>query len=589
MQQLGLPLYNPRDRGRLNALRNIVAAVSDELRRQQSVAEGIVAFTVEDFPRILRSNSPFELLSADVSNPQIVSPYPFEILDLVQNRPNGLDVFPSISELVDHLDIDSLSSSFGNDVELIGIDESIVDNPLPHSTLTFLKSVAFRMYRMPNGEPDEAAGPILSEMRMQLRDDESFESENRLLGYIRNNFVAYVSALTSISFGRNPFVVLHGPLVRAIGGFSQLVFDYQTARELLNIDLSDAGEFEPPVGGSIPVSGDSFTVHNLSFDTSEVVDGDRNLHQFNSFCLNECGRQCASVGEVFSRNAVPPDQQRVTQRMIQNREYPGLCLYFWILRSLYDLTRLSGVSISSVVENVSAATEMTRFVYSSLLANQEARNSINQSFLRAPLNAVDIQYSQSDRRNSLYTKSQKTIERLRLSDSNLFSYVLAEGQYTAPVQIYRYQTRNTFIRVLNDSGLGIRNEYQGILDKLFSPESQRIGDEYHPGYRILMSYVRTSPLREPVRLEYFDLPHLNPPETIVGPIYLLSLPYQEYGMPIILYYADKLARTPTKLVRAIIEREYLELVLQNRFSDPVSIMRVLGRLTRNYLQREGLR
>jgi hypothetical protein len=104
----------------------------------------------------------------------------------------------------------------------------------------------------------------------------------------------------------------------------------------------------------------------------------------------------------------------------------------------------------------------------------------------------------------------------------------------------------------------------------------------------MMSYIRTTPLREPIRLEYFDLPN-TPVEKIAGPIYLLSLPYQEYGIPIILYYADKLARTPTQLVRAIIEREYLELVLQNRFSDPVSIMRILGRLSRGYFQREGLR
>ncbi len=32
----------------------------------------------------------------------------------------------------------------------------------------------------------------------------------------------------------------------------------------------------------------------------------------------------------------------------------------------------------------------------------------------------------------------------------------------------------------------------------------------------------------------------------------------------------------------------MDLVLQNRFSDPVSILRVLGRLTRGYFQREGL-
>lgn len=583
MYQLGLPLYNPRDRGRLNALRNIVAAVSDELRQQQSVAQGIVDFTVNDLPRILRNNTPLPLLASDTQNPQRISPYDFEILDLIQmlNRP---DVFSGVRELVDHLDIQTLRASLEG-AELIGIDESIVETPLPHSTLAYLKSVAFRMYRRDDGTIDEAAGPILDEMRMQLRDDESFESEIKLLGYIRNNFVAYVSALTALSFGRQPFVVLHGPLVRAIGGFSQLTFDYRTAHKLLNINLSDAGEFQPPVAGVTPVQGDVFTTYNLSFNTDEIVDGDRNLHRFNDFCLRSCGRRCAT-NKVFPDRAVPPDRQRVTQKMVTERDYPGFCLYFWVLRSLVDLSRLRRLTITSAVEDVSAATEMTRLVLPSLFATPQALQQINSSSLQAALRATHINYpTQPHQRPGLYKQVKSTIEQLRLSDSNIFSYLLAEGQYTTPVQIYRYRTRNTYSQVLNDEGLGIRNEFERILEALF-PE--QIQNSTHPGYRVLMSYVRTSPLREPIRVEYFDLPHLTPPERVIGPVYLLSLPYQEYGMPVILYYADKLARTPTRLVRTIIEREYLDLVLQNRFSDPVSIMRVLGRLTRGYLQRDGL-
>ena len=104
-----------------------------------------------------------------------------------------------------------------------------------------------------------------------------------------------------------------------------------------------------------------------------------------------------------------------------------------------------------------------------------------------------------------------------------------------------------------------------------------------------MTYLRTTPLREPVRVEYFDLPSVATHRKLIGSIYLLSLPYQEYGIPVILYYADKLARTPVNIIRTIIEREYMDLVLENRFSDPVPILRVLGRLTRGYFQREGLR
>jgi hypothetical protein len=172
MDQLNLPLYNPRDRGRLNALRNIVAAVSEELRRQAPVAQGIIDFTVNQFPRISRQHTPLDILSPDFPTPVSVSPYPFEIFDLIQmaDRP---EVFATVADLIAHLDTADLAAPLQG-VELLGIDESQVDTPIPQSTLTFLKSVAFRMYKLPDGTSDEAAGPIVSEMRMQLREDEAW-------------------------------------------------------------------------------------------------------------------------------------------------------------------------------------------------------------------------------------------------------------------------------------------------------------------------------------------------------------------------------------------------------------------------------
>jgi hypothetical protein len=581
-----LPLYTPRDRGRLYALRNILAAITDELRTQAPVAQEVVQFAALDLPHILRKHTPLNLLSAHPANPTRISPYPFEILDLVrpvqgQTRP---EVFPTVADLTRRLDIADLASLLQHR-ELIGIDESQVDSPLPHSALTFLKSVAFRMYHIPDHPPDEQAGPIVSEMRMKLSEDESFESENKLIGYIRNNFVAYVSGLTALAFQRNPYIVLHGPLVRAIGGFSGIAFNYATAKELFNINLAEAGEFEVPTGKGKPVvTGDATTRYNLPLVPQEAVDGDTNLRKFNEFCLKSCGRQCAQR-RVYPDHAVPPARDRVTKDMIEGRSYPGFCLYFWMLRSLLDLCRLSGTVVVSVVEDVSAATEMTRLVLPSLLAEPHARTAISAALTRA-MRAINVTFpAQPHQRGDLYRQTKNLIERLTLSDSNIFSYVLSEGEYTAQVQAYRYQTQNTFVEALADSWLGIPDNFQLILNALFPATAPVTG---HPGYRVLMSYLRTTPLREPVRVEYFDLTGQQDHKKIMGSVYLLSLPYQEYGIPILLYYADKLARTPTKLIRTIIEREYMDLVLQNRFSDPVSILRVLGRLTRGYFQREGL-
>lgn len=575
-----LPFYTPRDRGKLYALRNILAAIEDGLRTQAPVAEEVVNFAVQDLPYILRQNTPLNLLSAHPTNPAPISPYPFEILDLVPQvggspRP---DVFPTVADLARLL----------QQRELIGIDESQVDSPLPHSALTFLKSVAFRMYHIPDQLPDEQAGPIVSELRMKLAEDESFESQNKLISYIRNSFVGYVSSLTALAFGRNPYVVLHGPLVRAIGPFSSITFDYRTAKELVSINVDEAGEFGVPQRKGKPVvTGDGSTMYSLPLVSQDSVDGDKNLHRFNEFCLKSCGRQCANLRAsdraVYPQEAEPPDQNNVTQKMVRERHYPGFCLYFWVLRSLVDLCRLSGATVVSVVEDVSAATEMTRLVLPSLLAVQQARAAVSAGLTKA-MKAIKVSLpTQAHQRGDLYRQTKNLIDRLTLSDSNIFSYVLNEGEYTAPVQVYRYQTETTFFEALADKWLGIRDNFKTILDALFPSAQSTSG---HPGYRVLMSYMRTTPLREPIRVEYFDLPGQQHRQ-MMGSVYLLSLPYQEYGIPILLYYADKLARTPTKLIRTIIEREYMDLVLKNRFSDPVSILQVLGRLTRGYFKRDG--
>jgi hypothetical protein len=142
--------------------------------------------------------------------------------------------------------------------------------------------------------------------------------------------------------------------------------------------------------------------------------------------------------------------------------------------------------------------------------------------------------------------------------------------------------------LLSDSGLGTQNDYDAIIKAIFPPGDQSENFANVGEYRILMSYLRSSPLREPVRIEYFDVPHLQNPEEVIAPIYLMSLPYQEYGLPLILYYADKLARTPSELVRTVIEKEYLDIIINSRFSEPISIMQMLGKLTRNFFQRDGI-
>ncbi len=236
--------------------------------------------------------------------------------------------------------------------------------------------------------------------------------------------------------------------------------------------MAEAGEFEVPSGKGKPVlTGVTATRYNLPLVPQEAVDGDTNLRKFNEFCLKSCGRQCARR-RVYPDEALPPARDNVTQGMIKGRAYPGFCLYFWMLRSLLDLCRLSGTVVVSVVEDVSAATEMTRRVLPSLFAEPSARTAISGALTRA-MKAINVTLpTQPHQRGELYRQTKNLIGRLTLSDSNIFSYVLSEGEYTAPVQAYRYQTQNTFVEALADSWLGIPDNFRLILNALF-PTARR--------------------------------------------------------------------------------------------------------------------
>jgi len=561
--QLSLPLSFRRDRGQVNALKNIIAVIEYEFDPQpqqtNNIAEisKVIDFCVNQFRGILERCSPFDLLAHEPSAFPSVSPYPFGIHDLIPNR-NQRKVFSTLNELVGLLDLPTLRRRLQG-AEIIGIDESIVDVPLPQSNFTFLKSIAFRMYKNPDTTLEESFGPIVSRLRTQLGDSSEFENQNKLIGYIRNTYIAYVSALSSLQYGRNPFIVLHGPLVRAIGGFSHIIFDYKTAKELLSIDVDNAGDFNPPQ------------------EIKTVIKGDENLKKFHKFCIQTCQRQCDQHMRGKDEDdksgwpdaAIPQENSPANEKTIRERKYPGFCIYFWVLRRLFDLNNENGrrMTVASVVENISRATEMTSLILPSLLETLENSSNLQKPFAEIP---------NSNQRSDFFRKVNQVREKYKLADATLFTFTLDEGQYTVPVQIYRYCTRDTYVKVLNESSLGIQNRLGYILNKLFPIDR----------YKVLMSYLRTTPFREPVRIEFFKIGEGNDYyQEVIGAIYLLSLPYQQYGLPVILYYADKLAHTPNKLIEILVERRYLEILQENKISDPVQIMQLLGKLSRHYFER----
>jgi len=119
MTQQGLPFINSRDRGRLNAVRNLLASISDELRLQKEAVQGIVDFTTQELPNLLRDSAPFRLESSDHQSPTLLSTLPFQIGDF-SSAPNRPAVFSSVTELLQSIDVQKLAAAL-QEVELIEV------------------------------------------------------------------------------------------------------------------------------------------------------------------------------------------------------------------------------------------------------------------------------------------------------------------------------------------------------------------------------------------------------------------------------------------------------------------------------------
>ena len=73
-----------------------------------------------------------------------------------------------------------------------------------------------------------------------------------------------------------------------------------------------------------------------------------------------------------------------------------------------------------------------------------------------------------------------------------------------------------------------------------------------------MSFVRTSELKAPIRVEFLERGDMKNWHEVLASIYVTSLPYSSYGLPIFLYYADKMARMPKEVISTVTESYLIE-------------------------------
>lgn len=550
------------------AFQNEFLILPQEIREKQELLTTILQFIWDILPEIIKSNFPLEIMGYDN---QRISPYELEIRSF---KKNSQKFFMSREELIKNLDLDTMARLLQHPkLEIIGIDESKVEIPFQGSTYAYLKSVAFRIYKTDNGQK-EAVGPIVRDLKISFRDDPFFEKEAQFWGYLRNLFIAIVAIEESIKSGYHPVVFLHGPLVRAIGGFTDIFLTKEDAERVLSLEIiTKEGVLGPDSDeGRITqknIGGESW-LRELHEEETSLIDNPEGPGKVYAaqIIYSEILKKIEKGIDFQNRdkweNAIPYDVSKRRPISFEERKYySGITLYFWLLRKLYNICKEHNVPLIAVVENIERSTEFVQYVLPPLFLRIYTNpNSLD----RIPAEIISL-FGKGDRyhpsfdnvlkdlKQGLYTARKdfywhifKLIKAINITDSVIVTNILTEGDYTTPIQTHRYETRDFFESHLGHAEYGIKNDYGPILEYYFSSSK----------YRVVFSYLRSTPLREPIRVEFFDI-YENYHE-ILGATYLLALLYPNYGLPIVLYYTDKVARTHSNYFKKALEYVLVEIL-----------------------------
>ena len=439
---------------------------------------------------------------------------------------------------------------------IISVDESIVDEESFVGEVAYRHSCAFG-YQIPQAQEPQKEKVLAVSSILRLQDEEDFDRKMALLTYILNLYVAFYTAKI-LQFLNQPIyaVILHGPLIRQIAPFLNLLFRKEDIKKVVTADtaplIHTTDEIDAIASGGILDS----IVNEATYQDS--------LDQF--------------VG-LFSRERVRNIRERVGRG-----EISGIGFYFSLLRKLSDLAKEMNFHLIGCVENP-RSTERSK-LYVQYQTECFGRDSAKKKILRQLFSTYGVNFNNQrikERFRDLIDKSGWDDEMVHAFSLRFDNEQSIESEFTLPVPIRRYFTCSR-----NEDVFGFRFGSSFISeDPSRETLINQIVDTLYPfeDYRMLMSFVRTSALKTPIRVEFLEQGNKENWEEVLTSTYIASLPYGSYGLPIFLYYADKMARMPKQVISMVTESYLVEqatrAVRQLGLSD-VKLRDVLLEVTRKF-------
>lgn len=408
---------------------------------------------------------------------------------------------------------------------VISVDESIIDKE------SFVGEVAYRHscalgYKIPQFRQESEERVLAVSSILRLEGEEDFDRKMDFLPYLLNLYVALYTAKILQHFGEPVFaIILHGPLIRQIAPFLNLLFKQEIIKKVVTADTS------PP--------------NDINQETKEIAQGK---------LLDSILADPSYTGSLSQFVALSPDSNisKSVNRRIREGEIPGICFYFSLLRRLADLANEMGFHLIGCVENA-RSTEYSK-LYVQYQVDRFGQVGANQRIIRKLFNAYDVSFNKQRMRKGF----RDLIDKSGWDDEMIQSFSLKfddersiESEFTFPLPIRRYLPGGTNNEIFGFRfGSSFISEdparealIKQIIDNLLSFDD----------YRMLMSFVRTSDFRAPIRVEFLEQGNKDNWKELLATIYISSLPYATYGLPVFLYYADKIARMPKEIISTVTE------------------------------------
>ncbi len=438
---------------------------------------------------------------------------------------------------------------------IVAIDESMIDEETLSGNISYRHSAAFSMQiAEAGGEPKERMLALSSVVKIQ--EEEHFRDKMMFISYLMNLFTAYYTAKFLTSIGEQVHsIIIHGPLIRQLGPFMELGFK----RDVLNKVFS--------LGKNVEL-GDHI-LPNIKI----LAEGGLLRQILDSKNYKECVEQFKGYLGNLGKD-----------------ESSGISLYLCLLKELYDLSKAENFCVIGCVETVRSS-EYSDIYFRYQVEEYFKKNADKRQSFEQLLQRCGIQPQADLKPCFLQLREKSGWDDEKLSFFSV-KYDAAQQHihYTNPVPIRRYfssqanedalDLNEKFSRRISSTSQGAQN---GALNNILKHTLK------FPDYKVLMSYVRTSELKAPIRVEFFETGNW---QNIVPFVYAVSQPYSSFGLPVFLYFADKIARVPKSVISTVttelLMKKAIEYVTKNPQGDMHFVQIISGLLNkfrRDFTQR----